>query len=75
MGKYFSLLELDENNSYGSLGIGNILSEYGRTLEAKEIFNLLANSEADQLVGLDALINNAHLWMAEKNYDLAINLY
>ena len=55
--KYFSLLELDENNSYGSLGIGNVLAEYGKVDEAKEIFKLLANSEPDQLIGLDALIN------------------
>jgi hypothetical protein len=47
MGKYFSLLELDERNSYGSLGIANVLAEYGKVREAKEIFALLANSEAD----------------------------
>jgi len=75
MGKYFSLLELDECNSYGSLGIANVLAEYGKVREAKEIFALLANSEADQLIGMNALINQAHLCMAEKSYDLAINLY
>lgn len=47
LSKYFSLLELDENNCYGSLGIGIIIAEYGKVDEAKEIFKLLANSEPD----------------------------
>jgi hypothetical protein len=40
-------LELDENNTYASLGIGNLLAEYGKVDEAKEVFKLLANSEAE----------------------------
>lgn len=41
MNAYFSLLEIDENNCAGVLGIGNVLSEYGKVTEAKEIFKLL----------------------------------
>jgi tetratricopeptide (TPR) repeat protein len=47
LSKYFGILEIDEFNTYASLGIGNILTEYGKVTEAKEIYKLLANSEAD----------------------------
>lgn len=75
LAKYFGILEIDEHNTYASLGIANILTEYGKVDEAKEIYKLLANSEADQPISLDALVNQAHLWMAENNFDNAINLY
>lgn len=47
LSKFFGILELDENNTHASLGIGNLLAEYGKVDEAKEVFKLLANSEAD----------------------------
>jgi RNA polymerase-associated protein CTR9 len=75
LSKYFGILELDENNTYASLGIANLLTEYGKVDEAKEVFKLLANSEADNQLGLDAMLNQSHLWMAEENFDTAINLY
>jgi tetratricopeptide (TPR) repeat protein len=73
--KYFGILEIDESNTYASLGIANILTEYGKVDEAKEIYKLLANSESDQPISLDAMVNQSHLLMAEGNFDNAINLY
>ena len=36
---------------------------------------MLVNSEPTSLTGFHALINQAHLTMWERNYDLAFNLY
>lgn len=44
---YFEILECDEANCFGVLGIGNILAEYGKTHEAKEIYKLLEQSASE----------------------------
>lgn len=75
LNKLFGILEADEHNAYASLGIGTILAEFGKVDEAKEVFKLLATSESDSQIGLDALLNQSHLWMAEGHIDNAINLY
>lgn len=54
MNDYFKILEIDEKNCSGVLGIGNVLAEYGKVHEAKEIFKLLATSEPDSLLGQHA---------------------
>lgn len=72
---YFSILEYDDHNCAGALGIANILNEYDKTSEAKEIYKLLVNSEPNSVTGFHARVNQAHITMWEKNYDLAVNLY
>lgn len=44
MQMYFTILELDDQNCAGALGIANVLNEYDKTTEAKEIYKLLVNS-------------------------------
>ena len=75
MQQYFSVLELDELNTAGSLGIGIVLSEYNKVIEAKEIFKVIENSETDPTIVKHALLNHAHLLMNQENNDYAINLY
>ena len=75
MKQYFTILETDENNCAGVLGIGNVLTEYGKTEEAKEIYKLLSTSEPDSVIGRHAMLNHAHLLMEERNSEYAINLY
>ena len=75
MQQYFSVLELDEMNTAGSLGIGNVLTEYNKVTEAKEIFKVIANSETDQTIIKHAMLNHAHLLMNDENNEFAINLY
>ena len=62
-------------NTAGSLGIGIVLSEYNKVIEAKEIFKVIENSETDPTIVKHALLNHAHLLMNQENNDYAINLY
>lgn len=41
MDKYVAVLEVDEANCYATLGVGNILAEYGKLNEAMEIFKVV----------------------------------
>ena len=75
MQQYFSVLELDEINTAGSLGIGIVLSEYNKCNEAKEIFKVIENSETDPTIIKHAMLNHAHLLMTEDNNEFAVNLY
>ena len=75
MQQYFSVLELDEHNSAGSLGIANVLTEYNKVTEAKEIFKVIGNSETDDKLVRHAMLNHAHLLMTDENSEFAINLY
>ena len=75
MTSYFRVLEIDDNNCFGSLGVANVLCEYNKVHEAKEIYKLLGQSEPDSLAGQHAMLNHAHLLMWEGNYEFAINLY
>ena len=75
MQQYFSVLELEEMNTAGALGIGNVLAEYNKVAEAKEIFKVIENSETDPTIVKHALLNHAHLLMNEENNDYALNLY
>ena len=75
MQQYFSVLELDEINTAGSLGIGIVLSEYNKCNEAKEIFKVIENSETDPTIIKHAMLNHAHLLMTEENNEFAVNLY
>ena len=68
-------METDENNCAGVLGIGNVLTEYGKVDEAKEIYKLLSTSEPDSVIGQHAMLNHAHLLMDDQNSEVAINLY
>ena len=58
---YFKILEMDEHNCSGSLGIANVLCEYGKTAQANEVYQLLALSEPNSLVGRHAIVNQGHI--------------
>ena len=73
--QYFKILEMDESNCLGVLGVANVLAEYGKVHEAKEIYKLLQSSETDPLLILHAMTNNAHLLVNQDNLEVAINLY
>jgi len=75
MRQYFGILEIDENNCFGPLGIANLLTEYSKVDEAKEIYKLLAISEPDSQVGLNSMLNQAHILTFENSFDQAIKLY
>ena len=76
MQQYFKMLDMDESNSLGVLGIANVLTEYGKTNEAKELYKLLQTSEIDPQVNIHAMLNNAHLLIdSAESMEVAINLY
>lgn len=57
MQMYFTILEQDDQNCAGALGIANVLNEYDKTAEAKEIYKLLVNSTTNSLTGFHARVN------------------
>lgn len=44
MDRYINVLDKDESNCFATLGIGNILAEYGKLNEAMEIYKVLKES-------------------------------
>ena len=53
-----------------------MLSEYNKVTEAKEILKVIETSETDPEILKHALLNHAHLLMADdKNVEFAVNLY
>lgn len=54
---YFRILDIDDHNCSGSLGISNVLCEYGKIAQANEVYKLLALSEPNSLVGRHSLVN------------------
>lgn len=72
MNTYIQVLEHDECNAFASLGIANILSEYGKVQEALEIYKVLRESNPHLP---QPLVNLAHLNMSEGNFETAINFY
>lgn len=75
MNQYFSVLEFDEMNTAGSLGVGIVLSEYAKVTEAKEIFKVIESSETDPTIVKHAMLNHAHILMDDENSEYAVNLY
>jgi thioredoxin-like negative regulator of GroEL len=57
MNQYFNILERDEHNCAGALGIANVLNEYGKVREANEIYKVLTYNEPNSQTGLQARIN------------------
>jgi hypothetical protein len=57
MQMYFTILEYDDQNCAGALGIANVLNEYDKTNEANEIYKLLVNSEPHSQTGFHARVN------------------
>jgi len=51
MRAYMNLLEIDESNCAGVLGIANVLVEHNKVAEAKEVFKPLEQSEPDSALG------------------------
>jgi hypothetical protein len=41
MDKYIAVLEIDEANTFASLGIANVLAEFNKVNEAMEIFKII----------------------------------
>lgn len=66
------MLEIDEANSFATLGVGNVLAEHGKLDEAMEIFKVLKETNPSMY---HPWVNQAHLAMAQSNYEGAINLY
>ena len=44
MDKYVQVLEFDEANCFATLGVGNVLAEYGKLNEAMEVFKVVKES-------------------------------
>ena len=57
MNQYFNILERDEHNCAGALGVANVLNEYGKVREANEIYKVLTYNEPNSQTGLQARIN------------------
>ena len=54
------------------IGIANVLAFFNKNEDALEIYKLLAQANPQMA---EPLINQAHLSVGDKKYDLAINLY
>jgi hypothetical protein len=52
MHQYFTILERDEHNCAGAIGVANVLNEYGKIREANEIYKVLTYNEPNSLIGL-----------------------
>jgi RNA polymerase-associated protein CTR9 len=72
MDKYITVLENDESNAFGSLGVANVLAEHGKIAEAMEVYKVLKETNPNIP---HPLLNLAHMNVAEGNYEAAINLY
>ena len=70
--KYLEILAHDQSNCYACVGLGNILAYFNKSEDAMEIFKLIGN--ANQNLS-QPLLNQAHLSVGFKNYELSINLY
>ena len=72
MDKYIAVLEFDEANVFATLGVGNILAEHGKLNEAMEIYKVVKECNPNIY---HPWINQAHLSIAQSNYEGAVNLY
>ena len=72
MDKYINVLEFDEANCFATLGVANVLAEYGKIQEPMEIYKVLKESNPSMY---HPWVNQAHLSMAQNNYEGAVNLY
>ena len=70
--KYLDILAHDQNNCFACLGVANVLAFFNKNEDAKEIYKLVSQANPNIY---HAYMNQAHLSIGEKNYELAINLY
>lgn len=70
--KYLDILATDQTNCFACIGLANILAYFNKTEDAQEIFKLMAQSNPSLY---QPLMNQAHLSIGEKNFEIAINLY
>lgn len=70
--KYLEILYHDQTNCYACIGLANILAFFNKTEDALEIYKLMSHSNPNLY---QPLINQAHLSIGLKNYELSINLY
>lgn len=59
---YMKVLEIENNNVFATLGIGNILGEFGKVNEAQEIFKIVREHHPNTPY---PMINSAHLYLAQ----------
>ena len=62
----------DQTNCFAALGLGNILAYFNKTEDAQEIFKIISLSNPNIF---QPLMNQAHLAIGEKKFELSINLY
>lgn len=72
MDRYITVLETDETNAFASLGVANVLAEHNKVTESMEVYKALKETNPNIP---HPLINQAHLNIAQGNYESAINLY
>ena len=70
--KYLDILAFDQSNCFACIGLANILAFFDKTEDAQEIFKLMAQSNPNLY---QPLMNQAHLSIGERKYEVAINLY
>lgn len=73
LNKFMDILAYDQSNAYACFGLANVLAFFNKTDDAIEIYKLLG--QASNSAMYFPVMNQAHLCVAKKKYDLAINLY
>lgn len=70
--KYLEILSHDHTNCYASVGLANILAFFNKTEDAQEIYRVVCHANPNYY---QPMMNQAHLAIGEKRFDLSINLY
>jgi RNA polymerase-associated protein CTR9 len=70
---YRRILQKDNANAYAANGLGTVLAEKGKLLEAKEVFNRVREVSGDTIA--DALLNLGHIYLAQKKHPEALQMY
>lgn len=70
---YRRILQKDNANAYAANGLGTVLAEKGKLLEAKEVFNRVREVSGDTIA--DALLNLGHIYLAQKKHTEALQMY
>lgn len=70
--KYLDILAHDQGNTYACMGLANVLAFFNKTEDAQEIYKLVCQANPSMY---SPILNQAHLCVGDKKYELAINLY
>lgn len=71
-GKYLEILSHDQQNQFACLGIANVLAYFNKVDDAVEIYKLISQTNPSVH---QAIMNQAHLSVGCRMFELAINLY